>query len=296
MALTITTLTPSTGLTGGREFVLITGTDFNINFVGGVAQMEVYFGTEKATRVRVRSTTQLDCLTPISDPGQVGVKVKDLQAVTEFTLPNAFTFARPVLGGGTRQSTLWHVIDTVIRELRRQVLEEVISSVETDFDELPDGTRFTKLAKVPALILDGPEVRGSTGPHHRCGEEFVQTAPDQFSKAYPQDYVDLVFTLTGVDDHKVRLFNMKQSVIEFFRKNEILKVLKDPLTPSSGYFEIDMRPPHPQDWRTDMRGNKSNLKFFVGEFTLFGVPVGNEKVFDESKGITTFNVQSLQKS
>jgi len=290
MALTISGLTPNSGLTRGREFVLIQGTDFNISVdsTDGSPRMEVYFGTELATRVRVRSTTLLDCLTPVHDLGAVDVKVLDLDAVTEDTLTSGFTFARPVLDQNV-ESEIAQITRALIVELKRQIIDEVVNGQGIDFGSVQEESlSILNIAKVPALILEGPNVVNSGGALHRTGEPWEEVSTDHFEKPSPQDICNFEFSLMGVDDHKVRLLNLMREVITFFRKNPVLKVLHDPSNPSLGYVEIDMRPPMPQDWKTDSRGNSSGLKFFWGRFTLFGITVGHDITYDETEGVTDF--------
>lgn len=299
MVLAITNVNPNTGLTGGREMTIVQGTDFNTAVDSeGVSRMNVKFGTVDASRIRVRSVTELDCLTPIHDLGQVDVTVEDLDAVTSATLTNGFTFARPEIGGATYNSDLWRTVKTLAEEMKRQILEEVVLGPEVDYDDTPfDGMRITKLAKVPALVLDGPRIIGANGVFYRVREPWVQTAvgpPREFNRKRPQDYVDLQFTLFVVDDKKIRLLNLQKEVISFFRRNAVLRVLADPAQPSGPYEEVDMRPPRPQDWRMTMRGNKSSLKFCAGQFTLFGVPLGHDEVYDETRGFNEFIVTSKQ--
>ena len=195
MALTIASVTPNSGLTGGREFVLIQGTDFNINVnTDGSSKMEVYFGTEQAARVRARSTTEMDCLTPIHDPGLIDVKVVDTETTDEDTLTDGFTYARPVIGGGTN-SDLWRVVDTLITEMRRQIIENIVTGSDVDYDGTPDDVlNIIEIASVPGIVLEGPRVIGSTGSFNRTGEPWEEYATDQFMKLRTQDYLNLEFT------------------------------------------------------------------------------------------------------
>lgn len=296
MALTITSATPNIGLTGGREFVLIQGTDFNISVnTDGSSKMEVFFGLEQATRVRVRSTTTMDCLSPIHDLGQVDVKVVDTVSTDEDTLSNGFTYKRPVIGGDTYQSDLWRAVASLVEELRRQIIANVVTGGEVDYDGSPnDLLNIIEIAKVPAIVLEGPKIIGSIGSLRRVGEPWEEVATDHFKRLRTQEYLNLEFSLTGVDDHKIRLTNLLREVVSFFTRNPVLRLLLDPANPSLGYTEIDMRPPNPQEWRTISAGNKSSLKFFTGPFTLWGVPIGHDDYIEETRGITEFNIQSSQ--
>lgn len=287
MALTITSVAPNSGLTGGREFVLIEGTDFNIAVnADGSAKMEAYFGNNLASRVRVRSATELDCLTPIHDltSTAVAVKVKDLVTLDEATLPTAFSFARPIIGGGTN-SELWHVVDSLVREFKRQIIDEVVIGSSVDFDDdYADGLNIIKLAKTPAIVLYGPNVVGSGGALHRSVEPWEYVGGGFYEKHRPQDVCDLRFTLHGVDTNKIRITNLLKEVVSFFRRNAVLTCLRDPDTPGLGTVDIDMRPEQPMAWALTTRANSKDLKHFTGRFTLFGVPLGHDEIYDKVAG------------
>lgn len=282
----ISSIAPVTGLTMGRELATISGTGFNIAVDSdGVARMGVKFGTLEATRVRVRSTTALDCLTPIADPAVYALEVEDLDTSLKDTLASAFTFGRPEIGGGAEQSDLWRVIEALIVELKRQVLEEVVLTTQVEFDDVTgDDLSIIKVAKTPALVLVGPDVAESGGPHARVVEEFVHLGGGAYERPRSLDVMDLRFRLHGVDDKSVRLFNLMREVISFFRRNPVLSVLSDPSDPNSAIREFDLLPPNPSEWRTQTAPNIHNLRQFSGEFRISGVPVGHGDVDLTSQG------------
>lgn len=245
--------------------------------------MGVKFGTLDATRVRVRSTTVLDCLTPIADAGAYDAEVEDLDTAEKDTLVSAFTFKRPVIGGV--KSDLWRVIDAFIVELKRQVIEEVALTTQVEYDDATaDDLSVIKVAKVPAIVLVGPDVRESGGPHSRVVEEFEHTGGGAYDRRRSLDVVDLRFMLHGVDDHTVRLVNLMREVISFFRRNPVLRVLSDPADLGSAVREFDLLPPNPSEWRTTTTPNIHNQRRFSGEFRVSGVPVGHDDVDLTSQG------------
>lgn len=284
MALTVTAVSPSQGLTGGRELALIDGTDFNISVDSdGRPRMTVKFGTLEATRVRVRSTTKLDCLTPIADPALYSVTVEDLDAVTSATLASAFTFKRPTIGGVA--SDLWYVIDTLVREMRRQIIENVNVTTEVEFDaDTGDLLSVVENAKLPAIVLVGPDVIETRGPHARPREDLEHVGGGSYERKRPQDIVDLRFMLHGIDGKMIRMTNLLKEVISFFRRNPVLRVQRDSADPNSPIEEIEMRPPNPAEWRTLNSGNIHNNRHFSGEFRVVAVPIGHDDVFLTTQG------------
>jgi len=284
MALTVTSVSPAAGLTGGRELAVIDGTDFNIAVDSdGLARMRVKFGTIEATRVRVRSTTRLDCLTPISDPGVVGVTVEDLDAVTSATLASAFTFKRPTIGGV--KSDLWYVIERLILEMRRQIIENVVLTTQIEYDADPsDILDVIENAKVPALVLVGPDVTETRGPHARIIEDLEPVGGGAWERRRSQDVETLRFMLHVVDDHTIRATNLLKEVISFFRRNDVLRVPRDSSDPNSPVEEIEMRPPNPSDWRANTNANNFNLRHYSGEFSIVGVPIGHDDAILTTQG------------
>lgn len=284
MALTVTGVSPSTGLTGGRELALIDGTDFNISVDStGRPRMRVKFGTLEATRIRVRSTTKLDCLTPIADSAVYPVTVEDLDAVTSATLASAFTFKRPDIGG--IESDLWYVIETLVREMRRQIIENVVVTTEIEYDaNTGDLLSIVEDAKIPAIVLVGPDVVETRGPHARPREDLEHIGGGTYERRRSQDIVDLRFMLHGVDGKMIRMANLLKEVISFFRRNPVLRVHRDSADPNSPIEEIEMRPPNPGEWRTLNSGNIHNHRHFSGEFRIVAVPIGHDDTIETTQG------------
>lgn len=264
----------------------ISGTGFNTDVDSdGVARMGVKFGTLEASRVRVRSAISLDCLTPIADPDTYDVEVEDLDTAETDTLSQAFTFARPEIGGATYNSDLWRVIDAVILELKRQVIEEVVLTTQIEFDDTTgDALSVIKVAEVPAIVLVGPDVLDSGGPYSRVVEEPEHVGGGTYERKRSIDIKTLRFMLHGVDDHTVRLVNLMREVISFFRRNAVLRVLSDPSDPNSAVRELDMRPPNPSEWTTQSVPNIHNQRHFSGMFSIVGVPIGHDDVDLTSEG------------
>lgn len=287
MALTVTSVSPASGLTGGRELAVIDGTDFNISVDSdGKARMRVKFGAAEATRVRVRSTTRLDCLTPISplnDPGVVSVTVEDLDAVTSATLANAFTYKRPTIGGV--KSDLWYVVDRLIVEMRRQIIANVVLTTQIEYDADPsDILDVVENAKVPALVLVGPDVTETRGPHARIIEDLEPVGGGAWERRRSQDVETLRFMLHVIDDKTVRATNLLKEVISFFRRNDVLRVPRDSSDPNSPIEEIEMRPPNPGSWRSNTNANNFNLRHYSGEFSIVGVPIGHDDAILTTQG------------
>ncbi len=117
-------------------------------------------------RVLVREDaggTIATCLTPPGTLGSADVLLQNLDGAGEpiageaVLLPSAFTYERPALA---TESSLTRLVRTLLRALKAQIIENVNPTVHTDFDASPeDGLHLAAVARLPALVLAGPELR-----------------------------------------------------------------------------------------------------------------------------------------
>jgi hypothetical protein len=286
---TITTITPSSGPTAGRQLVEVVGTGFRLQpappalssgpYAGpAYPTVEVLFGTTKAERVWVASSTRLFVRTPSLDAGVLGVTVRNVNETTGTPIPGesvtaaaAFTFARPKLrpdASSLNKSELQRVVEKMIMDLRRQVLGEVVLTVHTDYDEATgDGLNVTAFPKLPAL---GVQLRrlppnriyaqGGTRPEVAVGSEFNVTRPPQT--------VDLEFRILGVSDNPMELLGLLDATRFFFQVNKWLELDRDASDASKGTvrYELDLV----GDFDLETAPNRANIGTFAGSFTIKG--------------------------
>lgn len=172
---TITTCSPSTGLTRGRNIVLITGTNFRIppDVVGydpGDAQqtVKVTFGGVASTAAHSISATQALVQVPAwagncdSDPGSVDVVISNLDnngdviAGETATLANGYTYERPDL---VSVVTAQRVTQSLVELLRRNVITNVTVGMTTAYaDDFADDLDAIKMARLPLIEVGGPDL------------------------------------------------------------------------------------------------------------------------------------------
>src|SRR6185503_13336633 len=101
------------------------------------------------------------------------------------------------------------LVRAVIDELRRQIVDNVQLTTNTDFgDGVVDAA---VLAKLPGLVLIGPDVRENRFFSENKSRQTPLT--DGFSRDMrPAFTVDLVFTLVGVDDNTITTLNLHHEV------------------------------------------------------------------------------------
>ncbi len=276
MALTVTAITPTGGITSGQTFITIDGTDFEIDPLVGL--MEITFGTLLATNIRVLTSTKLTCKTPksIGTPGLVSVKVKNLDTSEEVIVPSAYTYSRPDLAVSTH---LRQTVRTIVEEFKNQVLENVSLTSNTDYDRITgDGLNITELAKLPALLIIGPSI-----PENfilRTNVKTIVKSGSIFTVHSPPNTVDLEFNLVGVDDHPERILNLLFECKRFFQKNEFLEVLRDPLDIGKGTLKYQLDADS-EGFAHNTRANQFNVHSFETSFTIRGFLFEDGEVIQE---------------
>lgn len=279
---TILTLSASSGPTRGRRIVKITGTNFEMRpsppplgrTLGTLKEsVEVLFGSVRALEVMVMHAGLLHVVTPPHDPGTFDLTIRNvdqdgvLVPGETATLANAYTFQRPDFNRtGSEETVLARVVRTLIREIKRQLIENVVIAVHTDYDNTIDAANVAMLPKTPGLVLSGPRLRDARD--YATNEDREEERDSSVYQKRPARTVDVEFTVIGVHDSSQPMQNFLQETIGFFDGNKELLVLADP-TVAGDYvgFELDI---------TDQFGvtgspNNSNIRVFQGEVTIRGV-------------------------
>ena len=136
---------PSVGSSGGGLLVELTGAGFRPPppppsagpTTPSSPTMAVRLGGRAARDVRVYGDDRLTCIVPPGTPGPVDVVVQNLDETgaplpgEDAVLPRGFLY---VLSPLTPESELTRLVRTVIQELRHQVLDNVVLTVQTDYD------------------------------------------------------------------------------------------------------------------------------------------------------------------
>jgi hypothetical protein len=291
---TITSITPNTGLTGGRLLVEVIGTNFQLPPVPPLTgpsdpvnpSVSVLFGTQESPVVAVISPTRLHVLTPsatfdptAANPGAVSVTVRNITqagaviAGETATLVNGFTYTRPALETTSQtESLLARVVRAIIVELRRQILNNVELTVHTDYADMP-GTGMAMLSSLPGLVLAGPRIRRNAMFTDNSARAEA-AGGGLYTEARPSYTVDLVFSLTGVDDTTQRLLNLMHEATTFFLRNRYLKIPRDPAAPNGSLvqYEMGIEPAGDFDMGTIAGSTEnSNIRTFSGEFAILGL-------------------------
>ena len=279
MTPTITNISPSRIFTGG-QLITITGTGFQTAYAIDPATphpwptpdptVSVIVAGRAATRIKVWSATKITCLTASADSGAAVVVVSNLAAdgtpISRETVSvsNLLTFARVDL---STCADLARLVDALVVELKRQVIENVIFHVSVDFDSDPDALEFSgvDLAKLPAVTLAGPipqrnRFYGDLRPT-------VQGSDGTFSRRSSFETQDLAFQVKVFDKHTRRSLNLQALVTQFFRTNNYLVVDRDPADSSKGSVRYELDASEFED--ASVNGT-NDLRLFSGTLTVRG--------------------------
>ena len=288
---TISAVTPTAGPTRGRRLCKIVGTNFSLQptpqaqgRTSGTIKpsVQVLFGTDEAAEVHVLSPTLLHVITPPHDAGTFSITVRNVDqdgvliGSESVTKPNAYTFERADFNRlGANESILVRVTRTLMRELKRQLLGNVVLTVHTDFDDdTGDGANVAMLASVPGVVMAGPTMRENK--MLRTSEDREETVASQTYHKRPARTVDLVFAIIGVHDVMQPTLNFMQETVGFFEGNKHLRVLQDPTVPNE-YVEFEMQ--IDEDFKvleqTDAQAQK-NIHSFQGTISVLGIDLDDD--------------------
>lgn len=293
-------ISPLKAPAGGRSVIEILGTNFRLptppaptGFVGGDYEqsVEVIIGGRRALDVQVVTTQRIFCTTQSHDPALSDIVLRnidsngDLIPTEEVTLPNAFIYARPRLDA-LAESDLVRLCHTLIRELKRQIINNVAITTSTDYDEdSSDLTNFIEIATLPQLILVGPKLSEN---RFYTSNEAIEEDPDPTTfelgiRRFPR-VVDVEFSLIGASDNTVELLNLMYAVESFFNRNKDLVMLReapagdpndsypvDPAEEDVVRYEMDIQVGG--QFGTTGRPNNSNLRTFSGGFLIRGFEI-----------------------
>ncbi|MCU0658090.1 MAG: IPT/TIG domain-containing protein [Polyangiaceae bacterium] len=255
---------PAQGPTSGGDVVLLRATHLaprvRVSFGSVEAQVLVQHEEIGAYSLQVR--------TPAHPDGVVAVRLENLNAIgvpipgEAAVLAAAYRYRRPVLA---QEATLTRLVRQLLRELKRQVLENVSLSVNLDFDDTPeDGLDVIVLGKLPSLVLTGPRLRPNRFYASNVPVERVVASPSglDLQRQRPPLTVDVEFSVTGASTSTIELLNLSTSLAAFFNRTRWLKLLRDPEKPEAGTVRWEMDALG--ELRTDLDGKDSVRAFSWG--------------------------------
>lgn len=269
---TITSISPASGPSSGGDLVRLRGNGF-------AERVQVIFRAVAGVVVSVREDAGesfADVRTPAQAPGQSDVTLRNLDASgapvpgEEAVLASAYRFGRvPIV----READLTRIVRALLRELRRQVLDNVSASVALDYDDSPaDGLSVVAMAKLPSLVLSGPRVTEDRFFSTNVAHEGVLVGPSgpEIVRHRPPFTVNLSFTLTAASDRTVELLNLMAGVATFLNRNRWLEISRDPEDAAKGGVRWEMDPEG--EFRTKLDG-EGEVRVFTCGFVVRGFDI-----------------------
>jgi hypothetical protein len=282
---TLRSVTPAAGPASGGDVVTIVGTGLG-------ASVAVAFGAAAATVLSVRDEGGLSIVharPPAHAEAVVDLAVTNLDAAgapiagETAKLANAYRFLRARI---VRESDLTRIVRALLRELKRQVIENVSLSVAIDFDDnVLDGLDVTAIASLPSLVLTGPHLRENRfySSNEALEEVVVGPAGPEIQRRRPPLTVDVGFAITGASDRAVELINMIAATTTFLNRNRWLVLDRDPANPAAGTVRWEMDADG--ELRTDLDG-KADVRAFTWGLVVRGVDVDEGLPLDLARAVT----------
>ena len=286
---TLISVTPDEFHPGGRQLVRVEGANFELppappatGYVGGSdpVTVEVEVDGRAAEEVKVWSSTLLTFLAPAyrgdpsalaSSPGlAVDLTIRNVTGPEEDTFAGAVAYSRPSLARA--DGPLKHVVRTLLRELRRQVIDNVAMATQVDFDgDTADALDIVELAAIPALALFGPDIQEDRFRRTSQREATSDIPSLTFSKNRVPRVCQLGFEATLTARGAGELQQLTQELIDFFNRNPRLEVDADTADPTAGQRAFDMfLDSGPTRVGT---ANADDIYSANATFTVHGVPI-----------------------
>lgn len=282
---TIVSVSPSTVWTGG-QLIDVRGTGFRLPAPAPAAQgrlpaplptVSVTVGGEACSGVAVFDSTELTCFVPRHDVATgLDLVVQNLDdngapiPGESVTLAHAIACARPALDTSVVVDSD-RVTRQLVRELKRQVLENVEMFTHTDYEtDLSVAKEFAHIAKLPALGLLGPSL---TEDRDYTSNEAPAISRGGNTFGLHKAWVTYKFgyTLTVLTDNTAQLQALKQLVALFFERNARVTIQRDVADATAGTISYDMEIAVGASLQDTTRPNPDNLRVASVEFSVRGV-------------------------
>ncbi len=287
---TITQIDPPSGPSSGGELVTIRG-------VGFAPRLMVRFGDAAARVVAVRvvdGVSIAEVQTPEHAEGSVDVTVANLgrdgtvHPSQQARLAGGYRFLRPRI---VREADVTRLVRALLRDLKRQVIENVSLSVALDFGDESSSLRDAlPVATLPALVLSGPHLRENRFYSSNELRQDVVAGDDgpELRIVRPPYTVDLEFALTGASDRAVELINLIAALATFFNRNHWLSLRRDEHDSSRGIarWELDAL----GELQTNLEG-KDDVRSFTWGLVVRGFDLDEGLAFDVSKVADAVNAR-----
>lgn len=280
----VSSVSPSTVWSHG-QFVTVTGTNFRVApipsyalagpYPAPIPAVAVTVGGVAATSVQVRSATELTCIVPAADPGSaVAIAVQNLDdagvaiAGESASLAGALTYKRPDLAV---EPDLSRLTRQVLRDIKRSVIENVVSFLHTDFEG--DGNlELADVAVLPAIGLSGPHITWQSPIYQRMEDVFTGGDPaTTFQQRHRSLTCDLGYEMTLLAKGTGQLVALQAATLLWLHRHTHVEIDRDPADLAKGKARYYLHVQQGALFRTLTVPNPSNVRAATAAFTVRGV-------------------------
>ncbi|MDD5542887.1 MAG: IPT/TIG domain-containing protein [Acidobacteriia bacterium] len=307
---TLTTVTPSSGPTMGRNQIALTGTNFRVApvpppvgytsddeqqtvavWVNGVRCSEAF---ASSTTTAVAEVPEWRGLYSTLTPCAVDVTIANLSDLgvvitgETVTLTNGYAYGRPSMVAVT---PLQRVMEETIALFRRHVLPNTSWIKSRDYDEsTSDHLDSTQRATLPMIQLVGPTLADAKDWGNVTPTEELNTgSTTAWHRHQRQKTVHLVWQLDGYtsDRSDNEAINLANAVSDFFTIIKWVQIPADPAAPTGTQWKHEMEMTAPPAFDVAPQGD--GLRHFRAEFEVRGVDMGAQDLPVTETGWTAFD-------
>ncbi len=305
---TISAVSPDHGHTGGRHAVRVDGTNFRLPpalpasgpVPEGQPTVRVEVGGVRSPSVQVVSSGRLYYVSPVHDPGDATVVVINLDddgapiSGETAALVDGFNYRLPPLTGRENEGVLARITRQLLREMKRQILPNVVLTVSVDYDpDSSDGSNRIDPATMPGIALLGPDLTRNYVNSRNVWRE--ASVGDEFWLGRPPRTHDAAFQVVGIADSVVPLLNLMEATQLFVDRNPYLLVPLDPDDPAAGDARLELAFAPGGDLKASSPANESDIRTFRGVLVLRGIELANLAGFGEDSNVARgASVDSLE--
>ena len=185
----------------------------------------------------------------------------------EVIVANGYTYSRVQLA---TETNLTRLVRKLRRELRKQVIPNVVLGVNTEYDQTTgDRLSLVMLAELPGIALNGPIL--AEDRFFSLNGMITTVSDDGTIEQRPAPFtVDLTFDIIGVSNSQVELLNMMALLTQVIDRNPYLYMERVDGDPSQGYVRYEFDFAAGGGFATAAIENTSNIRSFSGSVVIRG--------------------------
>lgn len=213
------------------------------------------------------SDSELVCDTLPCDPGPVAIQIQNIAEDGSAIAGEAVTDTRSLIAERvdlTKRADLTRVANTLVKELQRQVIANVMLTTSVDWDggeqiELAE----LNIASLPAICVMGPAL--DENRMYATLRPVLKEPDGRYSRRRTFDAYDLRFRVLVLDQFEQRLLNLLALIVQFFKSNHTLRVARSDGAADEVAYEMEG-----SDFQGTSTNNKSDLRVCSGTALIRG--------------------------